>query len=105
SGAPENAWKSGICGCWRDPESCCVTGIAPCITFGRLAETVDNDLRSCLFNGLLYCLLCAAGLCCCLSAHYRTKLREKYKLPGSRSQDFISHCFCECCSLAQEFQQ
>ncbi|EFJ31672.1 hypothetical protein SELMODRAFT_87327 [Selaginella moellendorffii] len=45
------------------------------------------------------------GLCCYLSVHYKTKLQKKYKLPRSQSQDFISHCFYECYSLAQEFQQ
>lgn len=36
---------------------------------------------------------------------YRAKLRRKYNLVEAPYEDVISHIFCPCCSLSQEYRE
>lgn len=40
-----------------------------------------------------------------LGSKYRAKLRKKYDLVEAPYEDAISHIFCPCCSLSQEFRE
>ena len=40
-----------------------------------------------------------------MGSKYRTKLRKKYDLVEAPHTDVISHIFCPCCSLCQEFRE
>ncbi|PON88408.1 PLAC8 motif-containing protein [Trema orientale] len=40
-----------------------------------------------------------------MGSKYRTKLRTKYGLVEAPYTDVISHVFCSCCSLCQEFRE
>ncbi|CAN1774913.1 Protein PLANT CADMIUM RESISTANCE 6 [Linum perenne] len=42
---------------------------------------------------------------CCYSCFYRTKLRQQYGIKGTHSRDCLVHCFCEYCSLCQEYRE
>jgi Cys-rich protein (TIGR01571 family) len=37
-----------------------------------------------------------------LGTIYRTKIRERYQIPGSECEDCVLHTFCTCCAVAQE---
>uniref|UniRef100_A0A453GP61 Uncharacterized protein n=1 Tax=Aegilops tauschii subsp. strangulata TaxID=200361 RepID=A0A453GP61_AEGTS len=50
-------WSVGLCDCFGDSGTCCLTCWCPCITFGRIAEVVDGGSSSCCMHGTL-CALC-----------------------------------------------
>ncbi|ESQ48056.1 hypothetical protein EUTSA_v10021908mg [Eutrema salsugineum] len=102
----EKEWKSGLCSCMEDGENACLTCFCPCITFGRIAEVVDEGETGCGKCGMFYGLICCVtGLPCLFSYMYRTKMREMYELQESPASDCITHCFCECCALCQEYRE
>ena len=35
-------WSTGLCHCCDDPANCIVTTFCPCITFGQIAELVNQ---------------------------------------------------------------
>ncbi|GJP52246.1 hypothetical protein CLOM_g11382 [Closterium sp. NIES-68] len=99
-------WTTGCCGCFEDCNSCCCVLWCPCVAVGRIAEIADageaDSGQTCLFWYLLECLT----RCGCLLAHgYRRKLRSKYGLPAKPCGDLCMHCFCEFCSIAQEYRE
>nr|KYP54232.1 Uncharacterized protein At1g14870 family [Cajanus cajan] len=40
-----------------------------------------------------------------MGSKYRTKLRKRYNLVEAPYTDIVSHVFCPCCSLCQEFRE
>ncbi|KAF8038389.1 hypothetical protein BT93_B1045 [Corymbia citriodora subsp. variegata] len=38
----EHSWSTGLCGCFDDVKSCCITFWCPCITFGQISEILDK---------------------------------------------------------------
>ncbi|KAI3915808.1 hypothetical protein MKX01_013264 [Papaver californicum] len=99
-------WSFGLCDCFDDFSTCCLTCGCPCVTFGRIAETVDRGSTSCGVIGALYMMImCVTGCSCLYSCFYRSKLRGRYFLKESPCTDFAAHCCCEECSLFQEHRQ
>ncbi|KAJ8760766.1 hypothetical protein K2173_018822 [Erythroxylum novogranatense] len=101
-----NAWSTGLCDCFSDIGSCCLTCWCPCIAFGRIAEMVDRGSTSCGVSGALYTLiLCLTGCSCLYSSFYRSKLRGQYFLEESPCGDCCIHFCCEECALCQEYRE
>ncbi|KMZ74012.1 plant cadmium resistance 2 [Zostera marina] len=104
-------WSTGLFDCCDDPGNSFITFFCPCITFGQISEIVDKGTTSCCVNGTFYALLylfCTYQLCfcqCVYSCVYRGKLRAQYSLEGSSYVDFLTHLFCECCALSQEYRE
>ncbi|KAL5722180.1 Protein PLANT CADMIUM RESISTANCE 11 [Ranunculus cassubicifolius] len=99
-------WSSGLCNCFDDISTCCLTCWCPCVTFGRIAEIVDRGSTSCGVSAALYTLiLCVTGCSCLYSCFYRSKLRGQYFLEESPCSDCCIHCCCEECSLCQEYRE
>ncbi|XP_059659181.1 protein PLANT CADMIUM RESISTANCE 2-like [Cornus florida] len=99
-------WSTGLCDCFDDVSSCCLTCWCPCITFGRIAEIVDRGSTSCGVSGALYMLIMCLTSCSCLySCFYRPKLRGQYFLEESPCTDCCVHCCCEGCALCQEYRE
>ncbi|XP_050221038.1 cell number regulator 2-like [Mercurialis annua] len=100
------AWSTGLCGCFEDMSSCCLTCWCPCVTFGRIAEMADRGSTACGVSGALYTLmLCLTGCSCMYSCFYRSKLRGQFFLEESPCTDCCVHCFCEECALCQEYRE
>ncbi|XP_062150222.1 cell number regulator 10-like isoform X2 [Alnus glutinosa] len=78
--------------------TCCL----PCITFGRIAEVLDEGQSSCVAEGCVYGLLMLIQCHWILSCVYREKLRSKFGLPEDPCSDCCVHCCCEPCALCQE---
>ncbi|XP_059446729.1 cell number regulator 7-like [Corylus avellana] len=82
----------------------CMTCCFPCVTFGRIAEVLDEG-KSC---NMLPARLCVDGMLMLfqlqwlLSCIYREKLRSKYGLPDEPCCDCCVHFCCESCALCQE---
>ncbi|TQD85666.1 hypothetical protein C1H46_028840 [Malus baccata] len=82
------------------------TAFVPCLTFGQIAEVVDNGRSSCATSGLFYGLIAAfIGIPFIMSCTYRTKLRSKYNLIESPAPDWVIHLLCEPCALCQEYRE
>ncbi|XP_047333013.1 protein PLANT CADMIUM RESISTANCE 6-like [Impatiens glandulifera] len=99
-------WTSGLFDCMNDPMNAVVTLCFPCLTFGQIAEIIDNGQTSCATSGLIYGLVGAfIGIPCIMSCSYRTKLRNKYGLIESPAPDWITHFLCEPCALCQAYRE
>ncbi|GLJ36254.1 hypothetical protein SUGI_0727820 [Cryptomeria japonica] len=82
-------WSSGLCACCADQSVCCLTCWCPCITFGQIAEIVDEGSPSCCANGGIYgALLCLTGV--------------NTDMPCA---DCVVHGCCESCALCQEYRE
>ncbi|KAI3735820.1 hypothetical protein L6452_15340 [Arctium lappa] len=104
--APTQGWRTGLFDCAEDPENALITACFPCITFGQIAEIIDNGQTSCATSGLIYGLIAAfIGCPCIMSCGYRTKIRNRYGLIETPAPDWAMHCFCEWCALCQEYRE
>ncbi|KAL6199103.1 hypothetical protein ACLB2K_028890 [Fragaria x ananassa] len=82
------------------------TALVPCLTFGQIAEVVDDGNTTCATSGLLYGLVAAfSGMPCLVSCAYRTKIRNMYGLVEAPASDWLTHLFCEPCALCQEHKE
>ncbi|KAH6837958.1 PLAC8 family protein [Perilla frutescens var. hirtella] len=99
-------WETHLFDCMANPQNAIVTLCFPCVTFGQIAEVLDNGGTSCATSGILYSLIaCCIGMPCLMSCGYRSKLRAKFGLVESPAPDCLIHCFCECCALCQEYRE
>ncbi|XP_039000077.1 cell number regulator 2-like [Hibiscus syriacus] len=99
---PPPQWSASLCGCGNDVGTCCIACCLPCITFGQIAEMVDEGKSSCAQQGCIYGMLMLCSCHCLLSCVYREKLRVKFGLPAEPCNDCCIHFCCEACALCQE---
>ncbi|XP_065861141.1 protein PLANT CADMIUM RESISTANCE 11-like [Euphorbia lathyris] len=95
-------WSTGLCCCFEDISTCCLTWWCPCVTFGRIAEIVDRGSTPCGVSGMMMCFM---GCACLYSCFYRTKLRGQYFLEEKPCNDCCVHFWCEQCALCQEYRE
>ncbi|KAF5183542.1 Plant cadmium resistance [Thalictrum thalictroides] len=99
-------WTTGLFDCMDDPTNALITACFPCVTFGQVAEIVDNGHTTCATSGILYgCIAFLIGVPCLISCGYRSKLRSQYDLIETPAADWLTHCFCEWCALCQEYRE
>ncbi|KAJ4830544.1 hypothetical protein Tsubulata_032107 [Turnera subulata] len=99
-------WSTGLFDCMEDPSNALITACFPCVTFGQIAEIIDNGGTPCATSGLLYGTIgFCIGMPCLISCGYRTKLRAKYGLMESPAPDWLTHCIFEWCALCQEYRE
>ncbi|KAI8538851.1 hypothetical protein RHMOL_Rhmol09G0135500 [Rhododendron molle] len=102
----EAPWSTGLFSCFDDVPNCCITCWCPCITFGQIAEIVDEGAISCGASAAIYTLIgIFTGCACIYSCLYRMKLRKQYRLSESLCADCCVHWFCESCALCQEYRE
>ncbi|XP_059642082.1 protein PLANT CADMIUM RESISTANCE 8 [Cornus florida] len=101
-----NPWSTGLFDCHENQTNAVMTSCLPCVTFGQIAEVLDGGEMTCPLESFIYVLMMPA-LCSqwIMGSKYRTKLRKKYDLVEAPYEDVISHIFCPCCSLCQEFRE
>ncbi|KAL6205825.1 hypothetical protein ACLB2K_023077 [Fragaria x ananassa] len=106
-------WKTGLFDCMEDPNIAVTTALVPCLTFGQIAEVVDDG------NTIVYVLQhaqqadCYMGWsqrsvachACIVSCAYRTKIMNMYGLVEAPASDWLTHLFCEPCALCQEYKE
>ncbi|KAH6782177.1 PLAC8 family protein [Perilla frutescens var. hirtella] len=99
-------WSSGLFDCHLDQTNAVMTAFLPCVTFGQIAEVMDAGEMSCPLGSFIYMLMMPA-ICSqwIMGSKYRSKLRSRYGLVEAPYQDVVSHIFCSCCSLCQEFRE
>ncbi|VVB11988.1 unnamed protein product [Arabis nemorensis] len=101
----QNLWSSDLFDCMNDSENAVITCIAPCVTFGQIAEITDEGATPCATGGLLYAVIFVFGFSFVYSCIFREKMRNKYELPDAPAPDWITHLFCEQCALCQEYRE
>eukprot|EP01106_Pelomyxa_sp_JSP_P019513 TRINITY_DN988_c0_g1_i1.p3 TRINITY_DN988_c0_g1~~TRINITY_DN988_c0_g1_i1.p3 ORF type:complete len:111 (-),score=26.68 TRINITY_DN988_c0_g1_i1:65-397(-) len=96
-------WHSGLCGCFGDLGSCCMSYFCPCIQYGMNANKMNNGMcgDSTMMNALAWIGFGCFGFACVPTCLQRTATREKYSIPGGSVGDFLTSCCCTCCVLAQ----
>ncbi|XP_004486754.1 protein PLANT CADMIUM RESISTANCE 8 [Cicer arietinum] len=101
-----NPWSTGLFDCHENQTNAIMTAFLPCVTFGQIAEVLDGGELSCPLGSFIYLLMMPA-LCTqwIMGSKYRKKLRKRYDLVDAPYTDVISHIFCPCCSLCQEFRE
>ncbi|XP_034696795.1 protein PLANT CADMIUM RESISTANCE 8 [Vitis riparia] len=99
-------WTTGLFDCHEHKTNAVMTTFFPCVTFGQIAEVMDEGEMTCPLGSFIYLLMMPA-LCShwIMGSKYRAKLRRKYDLVEAPHQDTVSHIFCPCCSLCQEFRE
>ncbi|KAJ3677406.1 hypothetical protein LUZ60_003130 [Juncus effusus] len=102
-GMPQvQAWSTGLCDCFDDVDSCCITCWCPCITFGQIAEIVDRGNTSCGTAGAMYMLIMMLTGCQWIySCMYRQRFRMEHTLQEEPCADCCVHFCCEGCALCQ----
>ncbi|KAK8687362.1 hypothetical protein V6N13_086186 [Hibiscus sabdariffa] len=91
-----DGWRSGLFDFMDDPMNALMTAFFPCLTFGQIAEIVDDGHTSCGTSGMLYgAIAFCIGMPCIMSCTYRTKLRSKFGLPEAPAPDWVTHFLCE----------
>ncbi|XP_074371068.1 protein PLANT CADMIUM RESISTANCE 7-like [Apium graveolens] len=103
---PED-WNTELFGCLEDPSNALITAFFPCVTFGQIAEIIDNGHSKCTSQGVFYGAMwgCLVGMPCFVSYTYRTEMRRQYQLTGTPAPDLLIHCFCHPCALCQEYRE
>ncbi|KAI3696289.1 hypothetical protein L1987_79301 [Smallanthus sonchifolius] len=99
-------WSTGLFECFDDIPTLLITAFAPCVTFGQIAEMVDRGQNSCGLYAMLHAgILYFTGCGCLLSAYYRIKMSQIYKLPNDPLINILVHLICEPCALCQEYRE
>ncbi|TXG51489.1 hypothetical protein EZV62_024013 [Acer yangbiense] len=102
----KTGWSSELFDCMDDPMNTLITAFFPCVTFGQVAEIIDEGHTSCGTSGMLFgAIWFFIALPFILSCTYMTKLHSKFGLPESPSPDWVTHFFCEWCALCQEYRE
>ncbi|KAL2632293.1 hypothetical protein R1flu_016979 [Riccia fluitans] len=102
---PPVPWASEIFGFLEDCYGCPLVLIAPCVTFGQIAEIVDTGYSSFHTAAIIYALALFMGIPCLYSFSYRTRMRHRFNLRPDPLDDFFTHLFCEVCALSQEYRE
>ncbi|XP_010545696.1 PREDICTED: protein PLANT CADMIUM RESISTANCE 8 isoform X2 [Tarenaya hassleriana] len=101
-----SSWNTGLFDCHEDQTNAVMTAFFPCVTFGQIAEVVDEGEMTCPLGSFIYLLMMPA-LCSqwVMGSKYRAKIRSRYGLVEAPYSDIVSHVFCSCCSLCQEYRE
>ncbi|XP_042049539.1 protein PLANT CADMIUM RESISTANCE 8-like [Salvia splendens] len=99
-------WSTGLFDCHLDQTQAVMTALLPCVTFGQIAEVLDEGEMTCPLGSFIYMLMMPA-VCSqwIMGSKYRSKLRNKYGLVEAPYSDVVSHIFCPCCALCQESRE
>ncbi|XP_019176486.1 PREDICTED: protein PLANT CADMIUM RESISTANCE 2-like [Ipomoea nil] len=103
-----NAWSTQLCDCFSDIKISFITIFLPCVTFGRIAEFINEGHTTWWEHALMFAfchVLTLSQGSSIYSCYYRTKMRNKYALNGNIFMDFLLHLFCMRLSLCQQYRQ
>ncbi|KAE9600892.1 hypothetical protein Lal_00011197 [Lupinus albus] len=99
-------WSTGLFDCCSDCNNCCLTWCFPCVTFGQIAEIIDEGTMPRIASVAIYAVIVAStGFACIYAGLYRKKMRKQYRLEKSPCNDYCVHCCCESCALSQEYRE
>ncbi|XP_022733405.1 protein PLANT CADMIUM RESISTANCE 6-like [Durio zibethinus] len=97
---PTGTWTTDLFDCMEDPTNALITALFPSVTFGQIADVLDNGHTTCATSGIIY-----AFAPCLVSGPYRKKLRQRFGLVEAPASDRIIHFMFEPCALRQEYRE
>ncbi|CAH8386004.1 unnamed protein product [Eruca vesicaria subsp. sativa] len=99
-------WRTGLFDCQEDQTNAVMTAILPCVTFGQIAEVMDEGAMTCPLGSFIYLLMMPA-LCSqwVMGLKYRETMRRRFNLVEAPYSDCATHVLCSCCSLCQEYRE
>nr|XP_010915859.1 protein PLANT CADMIUM RESISTANCE 7-like [Elaeis guineensis] len=100
-----NPWTTGLFDCDQNSTNAVMTAFFPCVTFGQIAEILDEGQTSCTLGSFMHGLLLPVLACSILGTSYRQKVRQKYNLVQAPAEDWSVHLFCPYCALCQEYRE
>ncbi|XP_034684478.1 proline-rich receptor-like protein kinase PERK10 [Vitis riparia] len=100
-----NPWSSGLFDCYQHPVNAIITTVLPCVTFGQIAEIVDNGSTSCVTGAMLYFFLFLVICHWNVGVRYRRRVRNAYELAETPLTDRLAHVLFPLCALCQEFRE
>ncbi|KAI3952110.1 hypothetical protein MKW92_034573, partial [Papaver armeniacum] len=80
----EMSWSNGFFSCLENLKNALLTTVLPCITFGQIAEIIDEGETNSARAGFIRCMI--ANIPCwgkMKGCKYRTKLRRKFNFSRS----------------------
>ncbi|CAD5323442.1 unnamed protein product [Arabidopsis thaliana] len=93
----QNQWSSQLFDCMNDSENAVITLIAPCVTFGQIAEIVDEGAtRKSFIHTQTFIKK---------NTHRLARIRKKFGLPDAPAPDWITHLVCMPFALCQEYRE
>ncbi|XP_071680011.1 cell number regulator 11-like [Lolium perenne] len=96
-------WSVGLCDCFGDCGTYCLTCWCPCITFGRIAEITDRGYMLHAWDSVCFARVYRLQLVIFL---YQMLLNAgTIQNPGSPFMDCCVHMCCESCALCQEYKE
>ncbi|KAL1217344.1 Protein PLANT CADMIUM RESISTANCE 8 [Cardamine amara subsp. amara] len=98
-------WSTSLFDCHEDPTNAVLTVILPCVTFGQIAEVVDEGEMTCPLGGFIYLMMSTLCLHCVMGSMFRKKIRRKFNLVEAPYSDCATHVICPWCSLCQEYRE
>lgn len=98
-------WTSGICDCFSDMSTCCLSCWCPCVQYGKNVEALTKQACAgpCV---TFFCLqIMCFGSSWIVSHQTRVDLRAKFGIEGNCCADCCCHLWCRCCAIAQEARE
>ncbi|XP_010648511.1 protein PLANT CADMIUM RESISTANCE 8 [Vitis vinifera] len=89
-----NPWSSGLFDCYQHPINAMITTVAPYVTFGQIAEIVDNGSTSYVTGATLYFYLFFAINHWNIGVRYRRRVRDAYQLAEMPLTDRLVRLVC-----------
>nr|GLL32746.1 protein PLANT CADMIUM RESISTANCE 2-like [Ipomoea trifida] len=102
------AWSTQLFECFSDIKISFITFFLPCVTFGKIAEFINEGHTTWWEHALVFAFCQVVTLSqgsAIYSCYYRTKMRNKYALNGNIFMDFLVNFLCMKLSLCQQYRQ
>jgi Cys-rich protein (TIGR01571 family) len=107
-GAPQvsiknGEWEEDLFGCFSScVPNCCMVTFCPCVSLGQIAARIGvADYITILLISLIGMCFTGSLVIFVLVWYLRSKVRDRFKIPGSCLGDCCTSCCCTCCAVAQ----
>ena len=98
-------WTSGICDCFSDMSTCCLSCWCPCIQYGKNVEALTKQTCAGPCTTFFCLQIMCFGSSWLVSHQTRVDLRAKFGIDGNCCADCCCHLWCRCCAIAQEARE
>lgn len=88
--------------------TCAYACFCPCVIFGKITDKLSDDEGIGNIGCIEYAVYCTISLgigALIMGTLEREELRDEKHIDGSAGSDFLVHCFCNACALAQEYHE
>ncbi|ETW76056.1 hypothetical protein HETIRDRAFT_390466 [Heterobasidion irregulare TC 32-1] len=111
----ERGWSHGICSCFGDCGTCCLSFWCPCIAYSQNKHRLEHleqhgaphpeGGESCTGDCAIHTLLNCFGCGWVLQIGTRSDVRRRYRIRGSTCGDCCTAFWCQPCELVQDSRE